>query len=69
MSRIKKTVRLRSVEERRQSSQAKRATKPSNERLVIRQVLARHEIAAATKKIIEDLAVEYGPALKRLTDR
>jgi hypothetical protein len=71
MSQVKKTSPLRSVAKRRHSSHARRVAKKSDaaERLAIRQALAPHDIDSSTKKIIEYLAVEYGPALKRLADR
>jgi len=70
MNRTKKSAALRSKVEGRRA-EPKRAAKPSDaaDRQAIRKVLARHDIGSRTKKIIEDLAVEYGPALKRLADR
>ena len=68
MRKAKKSVPFRSKIEGRRAP--KRATTPSDaDRLAIRQTLARHDIDSRTKKTIEDLAVEYGPALKRLADR
>jgi len=76
MSQIKKSARLRISEDRRRASKAKRVENraienraEAAERLAIKSVLGPHDIDSRTKKIIEDLAVEYAPALKRLADR
>jgi hypothetical protein len=71
MTQSKKSIRLRSGEPRRQSPKAKNVVKSveAADRRAIKRTLARHDINSATKKIIENLAVEYGPALKNLADR
>jgi hypothetical protein len=65
----KKPGALHSKNDSRRASATKRADTASAERLAVRAVLAKHDISKTTKKAIEDLAVIYEPALKRLADR
>jgi hypothetical protein len=69
MSRAKKIAPLHSKVDRKRSPVAKRTEVDEARREAVRRVLAGRDIAPDTLRIIENTAVKYSRALKRLADR